>query len=258
MANRRSIGNLLKNNFADAARSEMDAAHDLKFAAEDRVALSDEDLRAKLRKAFLGSQHPGASEPTPRNLALGNLNKVPNLRSTGQWDGRMRLVTFNQQHGSPLQEVQPVGWDGVIWNIPLGQAVQMPYPYWRSAQNTLSTDHGSDAVTQWEKTRDGRLVKVTTPKTTPTLNYVDHGDVPGTEDLPEDYVDFFQREAKRTNLFKGYKRPVLFGIYNTLMPPLPMSAFRDMSDDDIRVDIAQTLGTEYVTMLQNEMYAEAG
>lgn len=266
MARPRTVGTLLKTAFVDATRHEMEAAYDIKFGHTPAPSLSDDELRAELVKAFtpgetghVGTARPLAHQRTPdAPINHGTRGRIPNLAPTGRWDGRMRRVTFLQQDGSPKQEVQPVGWDGVIWNIPLNTPVDMPWPYWEAAQQTAVRDEGSDAVTKWVSTPDGRLEKHVTPSVKPTVRWIDHGDVPGTEDLPTSYFDFFRREAQRTHCFAGMNRPALVMVYNKLHEAQPMWYFRDMRDEDIRMKIAMTLGTDIEAILQDELYVEAG
>lgn len=265
MARPRTVGTLIKNEFADATRHEMESAYDMKFGHDPSNSLTDDELRVELIKAYTSADgristvkpptaHDQTAEPiatSPRN------NRVPNLSNTGKWEGRMRRVTFLQQDGSKKQEVQSVGWNGIIWNIPLNTPVDMPWPYWESAQHTGIKDEGSEAVTKWVNTPDGRLEKHVTPVTRATVRWVDHGDTPGTEDLPKDYVDFFRREAEKTNCFSGFNRSGLVMVYNKLHDAQPMWYFRDMRDEDIRMKIAMTLGTDIETILQDQLYAEA-
>lgn len=262
MARPRTVGTLIKNNFDDATRHELELAHDMKFGSPPSQSMTEDELREVVRTGYVQQgtakppqSHDATVEPVSQPRSRG---RVPNLGTTGEWEGRKRRVTFHQQDGSKLQQVQPVGWNGIIWQIPLETPVDMPWPYWESAQRTGVRDEGSEQVTKWVNTPDGRLEKHVTPVVKPTLRYTDHGDVPGTEDLPTSYWDFFHREAVRTNCFANLNRSGLVMVYNKLHEAQPMWFFRDMRDEDIRMKIAMTLGTDIEEILQNELYEEAG
>lgn len=261
---KRTIGVLLKTRFAGATREEMSKVYEEKMGVAPAPSLTDDEVRAELVLAFglaKATMEPPHSDDAvaapiiagvPKKTPLG---AIPNLGQTGKWGGRKRLVTFHKM--SDKQEVQPLGWNGLIWYAPLGQRLEVPWPYWYAAQNCKLWDTGSDDVTRWVKTRDGRLEKHVTPVAKDTIRYEDHGDVPGTEDLPIDYLDFFRRKAEETKMFAGFGRALLVMIFNYLHEPQPMWYFRDMRDEDVRIRIAQTLGTPFEQMLQNELWDAA-
>lgn len=273
---KRTIGTLIKTQFATASREEMNEAYTTKFNGTAPPSFSDDELRAELVKAYAPSPvPPGHYDPVPSPIAAGvpkapaGLGKIPNLRVSGPWEGRARKMIFrkNMQSKYSGEPAQSLGWNGNIWPVPLNVEVKVPWPYYQSAINTKLWDNGSDDVTEWVRTKDKRLEKHVTPKAIDTIDYSDLGDWPGTEDLPIDYVDFFQRKARETQMFKGFGRPVLIMIHNILevprrnmsgqAPPEGMAFFRDMRDEDIRIAIAEFLGTPYVEMLQNELWEAA-
>lgn len=274
---KRTIGTLIKTAFANATREEMNEAFTTKFPGNAPPSLSDDELRAELVKAYAPSPvPPGHDAPVVAPIHAGvpkapaGLGKIPNLRVSGPWEGRARKMIFrkNLQSKYSGEPSQSLGWNGNIWPVPLNVEVKVPWPYYQSAINTLLWDNGSDAVSEFvQQGKDKRLVKITKPTATQTIDYSDLGDWPGTEDLPIDYVDFFQRKARETGMFKGFGRPVLIMIHNILevprrnmsgtAPPEGMAFFRDMRDEDIRIAIAEFLGTPFVEMLQNELWEAA-
>jgi hypothetical protein len=271
---KRTIGALLKMKFATATREEMNDAYADKFGSAPSSNLTDDDVRTELVRAYglakATIDPPGTDQPAQTPIVTGVAKKtpigaIPNLGPTGKWGGRTRLVTFFPM--SDKQETQPLGLNGVTWYAPLNVQLEVPWGYWASAQGCKHWDTGSDAVTEWVKTKDGRLEKHCTPKAVETIRYTDHGDKPGTEDLPISYADFFQRKARETQMFSSFPRPVLTMIHDMLEIPRRnmdgssvepgMAFFRDMRDEDIRVKIAQTLGPEFEEMLQNQMWEAA-
>lgn len=273
---KRTIGTLIKTGFVNATREEMNDAYAAKFGAAPSANLPDEAVRNDLAKAYAPSPvPPGHDEPVVAPIHVGvakapqGLGKIPNLRVSGPWEGRCRKMIFrkNLQSKYSGEPSQSLGWNGHIWPVPLNVEVKVPWPYYQSAINTKLWDTGSDDVSEFVKTKDGRLEKHITPKAKETIDYSDLGDWPGTENLPIDYVDFFQRKAKETGMFKAFQRPVLIMIFNLLevprrnmngtAPPEGMAFFRDMRDEDIRIAIAEFLGTPFVEMLQNELWEAA-
>lgn len=276
---KRTIGTLIKSKFAGASREEMNEAYHGKRGQTPAPSLTDDEVRAELIVAFgLGESTspvpPGHNDPVaapihagvPRQTPIG---RIPNLRQSGIWEGRCRKMIFRKVEQAKEQGAQPLGWNGMIWNVPLDVEVRVPWPYYQSAIHTKLWDTGSDDVTEWVKLpgTKGKLEKHTRPVARETLNFTDLGDWPGTEGLPHDYVDFFQRKAKETDMFKGFGRPILIMIHGILevprrnmsgtAPAEGLAFFRDMRDEDIRIDIAQFLGTPYVEMLQNELWEAA-
>lgn len=259
MAGKRTPGTLLKNNFEDATRTELESAHELKTGNPPSHSFTDDELREVVRKLWgeTTAQAPITPAPSATPISALKARGIPNFGQSGKWEGRMRRVTILKRPDCEHEYAQPVGWNGTIWNMLVGVPVDMPWPYWESLRNTESTDAGSEKAVEWVRAKGGRLEKHVTPITKPTINYIDHGDVEGTEDLPTSYWDFYRREAIRTNCFEGKHRSVLITIHNTLKDPLPAAYFRDMRDIDIRIEIAQVLGTDVADSLQGQMYAEA-
>lgn len=257
---------LLADEFKSADREQLDKAHEIKFKYAS-PAISDDDLRARLVAAFQADADgliETALPPThharaPSQKLAGN--KIPNLRPTGKWEGRMRRVTIRKKDQESKSGAFKIGWEGVLWAIAYDTPVDMPWPYWESLKNTDFLDDRSLNVTKFDHAEDGQLIVTRTPRWIKTVMYDDHGDVPGTENLPESYFDFYLKEARRTNCFEGFSRQALMMIHNTLIEPkkTPFDAvyFRDMKDVDIRLAIAQVMGPEILDMMNNAVYDDA-
>lgn len=246
----------MQNDFEDATRNELAKVYEDKSGTPAPTSLTDEELRNSVRTMW------GAKEPSYQNAVQSvestpKAKGLPNLSSTGKWEGRMRRVTIIKRDNCQHNYAQPVGWNGLIWNVPVGEPVDMPWPYYESVKNTLLWDTGSDAVSEYVRDKGGRVSKVITPTASETIRIVDHGDVPGTEHLPTSYFDHFLREAMATQGFFGYKRAKLIAIRQILKETEPVTFFRDMTDYDIRLEIAVVLGPEVEDILMNEQFAEA-
>lgn len=261
MAGKRTPGTLIKSAFVDATRLELNDAYKLKTGNDPVDGFSDEELR-EVVKALWGTTESGrtatmepvSDEPqTPINQP--KLKGIPNLSISGKWGGRMRRVTIIKRE-TEAEYSQPLGWNGVIWNAPVGIPLDMPWPYWESLKNTSSTDYGSEAVAHFVTESGGKAYKVSKPKTTQTIRYMDHGDVEDTQDLATSYWDFFRNEALKNDCFKGKNRSTVIGIHNKLFEPQSMWNFRDMKDHDIRMRIAMCLGSDIESLMENEAYEQ--
>ena len=266
-----NLAKLRSTGFEDASRYELDKAFELKFGRVPPKNQDDFSLRDELVKAWTvaeGEDDPTA-QPLPTSLpkpptaaALAKVfGKLPNLKSTGKWDGRARRVTIHKTDQMSKSTGYKVGYEGILWTIAYDKTVDMPWPYWQSLKNTDLLDDCSEEVTEWVKTEDGRMEAHRTPRWIRTVNFTDHGDVPGTENLPEDFSMFFRSEAKKTKCFEGFSRAALTMIHNILIEPRnkPFNAeyFGKMEDIDIRIAIAQVLGPSVEELLMNEVYAES-
>lgn len=266
-----NLRQLIDSNFEGASDYELNKAHEIKFNTSAPVMDSGE-LRAKLVKAFkpdeegavTTAQPPSSGDKRPPQRIGGG--KVPNLKPSGRWEGRMRRVTIHKSDEKSGSGAYTVGWEGHLWRIAYEQTVDMPWPYWQSLLNTDFIDDRSEAVTKWEHDQEGRLICTRTSRRLRTVRYTDHGDVPGTEELPESYADFYRREALRTNCFAGFQRAALMMIHNTLREPrgkhyneeaFNAAFFRDMKDIDIRIRIAEALGPDIESIMTDESYAVA-
>lgn len=268
MARKFNLATLVSTQFADATREEMNTAYEIKFNTTSPI-ISDDELRERLIAAYTPDeqgdaptlQPPTAGDTTPKQRVGGN--RIPNLRPTGKWEGRMRRVTIHKTDENTQSGAKRIGWEGILWTIAFDTPVDMPWPYWQSLINTDFIDDRSDNVTKWVRDETGKLSCERTSRAIKTVRYTDHGDVPGTEHLPEDYVSYFRSEALRTNCFNGFPRAALMMVHNILLEPagdvraFNALYFRDLQDVDLRIKIAGALGPQVEDIMNNVVYAEA-
>jgi hypothetical protein len=270
-----NLNELIRSRFEGADRETMNKAHELGFGMASPI-ITDDQLRSRLCDRWApdsidpDSDGPATTAPpvsAERATAVPRMDgsKIPNLRPTGKWEGRMRRVTIHKTNQQSRSEAIKIGYEGNFWTIEFEKPVDMPWPWWQSLKNTYFVDDRSDAVTKWVRDEaTGQLDCVRTSRNIPTIPFTDHGDVPGTEDLPESYFDFYMREAKRTNCFDGFSRAALMMVHNTLREPrgpkygeeaFNATYFRDMKDVDIRIRIAEALGPAVEALMQDSVYA---
>lgn len=275
MSRKFNLATLVQTQFSEASREEMDKAYEIKKGHASPM-IDDEALRLALVAMYqpdetgeIRTMEPPASRDTTpgRAAAQRAVGRIPNLRPTGKWEGRMRRVTLHRFSESSPDYVVTLGWEGMKWSPPMDVAVDMPWPYWQSLLNTDFIDDRSEDVTEWGREKNGKITCVRTPRRIRTQRYEDHGDVQGTENLPRDYSEFFQWEAKRTNCFRGYSRSALMTIHNILIEPYGKTAtgtavvfdtayFQHMSNLDLRIKIASPLGPEVVAIMENESFEQ--
>lgn len=276
MSRKFNLATLVQTQFSEASREEMDKAYEIKKGHASPM-IDDEALRVELVAMYqpdetgeIRTMEPPASRDTTPGRAVEQraIGHMPNLRPTGKWEGRKRRVTIHKFSESSPDYAVTLGFNGEKWSPPMNVPVDMPWGYWQSLLNTDFIDDRSDAVTKWPRDEEtGKISCVRTSRRIKTQRYTDHGDVPGTENLPRDYSEFFQREAKRTNCFRGYSRSALMTIHNILIEPYGKTAtgtavvfdtayFQHMSNLDLRIKIANPLGPEVVAIMETESFEQ--
>jgi len=267
---------LRQSNYASASRDEMERAYKLICGQEVEEDVPDERLRSELQ-ALDGVEklkHDAAPVlPVVAAVPEGTINpaRIPNLSPTGKWGGRMRRVTIHQNtdKDAPENLAVSLGWEGNIWTVQYDVPLDMPWPWWEALKNAVHKDEHSTKVRRWVPGRTdeemGRMELDPAKKhlvNRKNYRYTDHGDVPGTEHLPISYFDFFQGEARRTGVFSKAQPAVLLRIYSILHDGPPVDR-RDgykpvrLDPTQLRFAIAERLGTEFVDMLNNEVFAVA-
>lgn len=268
-----NLAALRNTGFEDAPRAHLLKAYALLAGDEADEHISDAELAAECRRmtgtttradeASEAGEEPipageiGAAAPNVVNV--GRIAGIPRLgpETFPEWDGRKRRVQFAAL-SSEQQKTIKLGWDArSSWVLEVPGVYDMPWPYWECLKNMYVIDDRSDKVRKWHRDDEsGKLYAVTKPTRRPVYQYVDLGDVPGTEDLPTCYFEWAQREAMRTQVWRGYGRPALMRLYR-LMRDDPGSAFFEKKTNvDIRVALATILGPQYLAIMDAEVYDE--
>lgn len=189
---------------------------------------------------------------------LPSLRKLPNLygNGNGKWEGRQRRVTYQARSPTDGEQVITARWEELKQDLISGVPTDMPWPLYMNAFNAV--DIHFEKVHDLEKSGKykGRLITTEVETTTKKYLIQDLGDVPGTEDLPESFYDYFCKIAKQTNMFAKVARPLLLKVHGILYETRSMKEFLGVTDQDIRVEIAVRLGPEYEEMMQAELYGE--
>lgn len=271
-----NLAALRNSGFEDAPRAHLLKAYALLAGDEADEHISDAELAAECRRMTgiskpadmapeIGEEpippgEPGnEAVPAPNIVNVGRVAGIPRLgpETFPEWDGRKRKVQFAAL-ASEQQKTITLGWDARSkWVIEVPGTYDMPWPYWECLKNMYVIDDRSDKVRKFLRDDEsGKLYTVTKPTRRPVYQYVDLGDTPGTEDLPTSYFEWAQREAMRTQIWRGYGRPALMRLYRLLRDDPGSSFFERKTNVDIRVALATILGPEYLAIMDAEVYDE--
>lgn len=190
--------------------------------------------------------------PQPK---VGHLGRIPNLSSTGRWEGRRRRVQFALADNP--EGTITLGWDAnQKWTIQTPDIIDMPWPYWQRVVTAIHVDDKSNKARRFKHDDDGKLYVITKPKKKALYQFVDLGDVPGTENLPLSYWDFFRKEGLKNFCFRGFGRSALVMIYNKLTD-VQSSKFYDGKDNAVlRRLIAEILDPSLTQLMDEEAYEQ--
>lgn len=263
MGNKFDLDALKAENFIGAPRTHVEKAYLLMTGepAESIEGRDLEELRGTCQQLNTLTEIVKAA-PKEAPIQTSSIGKIPNLGPHGAWEGRKRRVTVhNPFPPESLHKAFSIGWEGVNWYVLFDQPVDMPWPYWEALRNAIRIDKDSVKAVSWVKDEaTGQLDRVSNAIKTPVYHFTDHGDVPGTEGLPQGYIEFFRDAARRTSVFRDSKPALLLLAYAKLFdgPPTDKNHQNVQLDHTaLRVRIAERLGTEFVNLLNEEIYTAA-
>lgn len=248
------------NGFATKNRKFLEKAHTILLGYDAEAAESDDVIRNRLKEVV----GPNTSS-TPIIAQLHkdttsqpiDLRVMPNLSGNGKWDGRMRRVTYVKSDPNSSEDVITPRWEEVKQDLQNGVPTDLIWPLYENLISAVDIALEKDFEFEKSGKNKGRLMVTETTKRTPKYTYIDHGDVPGTEDKPEDYLRYFWRVAKKTHMFKGVSRALILRVHTILFGPEPITKFVGVTDQDLRLKIAVNLGPEYEQLMQEELYGDA-
>lgn len=197
---------------------------------------SEQSMRTKLCAA-----HGKATEPAGEDKAAAKSGGIPNLSTEGAWGGKMYDVIIRCQ--DPSITSCPLGTNGRYWPYKLNEVVRMPAPHYNNLKDRVG----------------GRIVQVPNyqPGTGKVIGYTKsiarQQDftiesavvVPETANLPESYIEYFQRLARKRDGFAKFPREKLLFIHSVLKEHIGPDALRDMSDSELLLSIRRALGPEF-------------
>jgi hypothetical protein len=257
--------NLRDNGFKTNDRALLNRAHEIAVGYEPDAMDSNDIVRERLLEVF-----PDAGQPRPKDavdeknenvVAIADpvdLRRLPDLTGRGNWGGKKRRVRYSRQTQSKYEDALPVRWEESIIQLRDGEVQDIPYPFYRNLMAAIDIRFTTSIIhdTTPNSVPGAKMVQTDT-RILPKYNVADLGDTPGTEHLPEDYGDLFRRIARKTNMLKGVTRAMLLKVNTTLFGTTPISELAHVSDQDIRLKIAVSLGPEFEQMMADELYGTA-
>lgn len=265
-----NLADMRKSNFVgDWTLDQLSRAYSETFGVSPEMGMTEDEIRAELQAdnklVEISATAPKlevVSDSAPEGTI--NVRKIPQLGPHGKWEGRMRRATVVNTQENPMPGVAiSLGWEGVTWVIEYDKSYDMPWPFWNALNSAVIRDEHSVNVRSWvPKGEDGQgEMRITRPERVERKRYkiLDEGDVPGTENKPECYKQYFEAEARRTNVFEKATQAVLLRIYSILYsgPPVdPRNQYRpvQLNPDQLRFAIAEALHPELVDLVSNQQY----
>lgn len=236
----------------NGTRSLAEAANDdFNGVTADELGLYCEQLNIPTRKnstlAWMESQVRAAIEAGAKIGIIESTTKAPrpiqgkklNLRPTGRWEGRRRLVTLQGSEQDIKSHWKVVSWDGNQIFIKTEMEVSIPYPHYEILRNAAREIYTVNNV--WvpgvgiERQEHTRFISA--------LPYHDGGDDPATAGLPISFIARAQDEARAKNYYHETPRKHLLPILNELTDNMiKREDIKEMSDEEIREQIMNKLG----------------
>lgn len=204
-------------------------------------------MRNKLLEV-IGSS-PEQPQPEPKKEI--RLPKIINARRPGlapgdKWEGRRHRVVVHKGPDDGEKTAFVLYWNGAQESFPYGKECNIPEPFFNSLRNTtvkkLLQRPVKNAAGELERMESYDVV-------TPLFAYNYMGVTPGTEELPGSILEYWQRRAKSNNYFKELAestagRKILIQILSDITEPKGFAAYRDLTNEDILVEVLRYLGFE--------------
>lgn len=205
---------------------------------------SEDSMRRKLCAAFgVAVTEPNGTEtaePAKLTVVSNPPTGIPNLDPDGAWGGKM--YRFTVRCNDPLLTSCPVSWNGRYHNLPLNEEVIVAAPIYNVLKNRIGglvkqkqvRDPETGAISYEKIIRDSR-----------TYTIEDAHVVDGTENLPEDWIDYFKKLARAKNQFADFDRKKLVFVHGKLLEHVKIEELRGLTDDELRTNILRSLGPEF-------------
>lgn len=260
------------SNFATGNMQHLSKAHNIMLGYPPDEHEDADVIRGKLREV---SKQPPApdpllaalDEPLPKNVtpisrsSEADLRKMPNLGPNGEWGGLWMGLVWTKRNADDLEEAIVARWETRIQYLLPNEKTYMPWPLYKAfidaVDRKIVKEWSHDNRKELPSHMRGMLVCEESTVVTPKYILTDLGAKPGTENLPRDYFDHFQRVAAKTQMFKGVSRTLLLRVHAILFGEAPITSLVGVSDTDLRVKIAVSLGPIYEHMMDEELHGTA-
>ena len=208
---------------------------------------AESTMRFKLcEKVGQSPSAEAAMTQRPDNVISLPRLKRPRLSATDVWEGRRHRVLVNKGRDDGERISFVLTWDGCPRAFEYGKPIDMPEPYF----NILKMAKDGTVRQRSVKDEEGRLVRMESYDVwTPKFAYNYMGVTPGTEHLPGSILEYWQNRAKQANYFRDLAgraggRKALVQILSDISEPRGPQFYKDLTDEDILVEILRLLGFE--------------
>jgi hypothetical protein len=170
----------------------------------------------------------------------------PKLNATDLWEGMRYTVEVSPNAANSGHKNFMLTWDGVARAFPYKKKIDMPFPYY----NVLKTSEDRQVKQRKIKDEDGNLEQMECyVVSTPRFSFQDYGVTPGTENLPNSMLDYWQGKALKNDFFKDIVsvedgRKVLIQCHMDITEPHNPDYYRDQTNVDILNSCLRLLGFE--------------
>ncbi len=189
--------------------------------------------------------------PAPRFKTNGIFDPKPELKNIDSWGGKRMMVRVYKPSAdadSP-QEYFQVTWEGQKRYFAYNINVDLAWPHFQALKNAEKTRLDQEELKDNKGILTG-IKNVWTPSPRYHFNVV--GVTPGTENLPESTLEYWQWQAKKHNNFKGLNRRTLQMIRSDLYGPVGNDFYKDMTDEDILYSVLEFLWGDFAEHELNE------
>lgn len=266
---------LKASNFVTTNRGDLAKAHNILMGYPPDEHEDADVIRGKLREITKAVPAPdpllsgldAPVPPVPANVtpinknAEADLRKMPNLGPNGAWGGLQMGLVWTKRNADDMEEVIIARWETRTEYLLPGEKKYMPYPLYRAfidaVDRKIVKEWSHDNRKELPSHMRGMLICEESTVITPKYILTELGALAGTEDLPRDYLDHFQRVAKRTQMFRGVSRTLLLKINAILFGEAPITQLVGVTDTDLRVKIASSLGPDYEHLMDEELHGSA-
>lgn len=199
----------------------------------------EKTMRERLVQQIKQSGAPAEEEaPKVREIVRNNgvFDPKPDLKNVNSWGGkRMNVLIYRPaQDDDCPQNYCPLSWEGQTRLYGFGHIVSLPWPLFQSLISSVKVRIDQEEI----RDTKGVLIEIRNNETvTPRYNYQIAGPTPGTETLPDSELEYWQRQARKHNHFKGMKRRTLQQIRSGLYGPVGNDFYKDLTDEDILFSI---------------------
>lgn len=214
------------------------------FGVEFGPRASNDFMREKLC-AVVGKPVSGTQEaPKPSAVvrSLTGFDPKPNLTASGKWEGRMRRVmipnTLSDKNSRQIGV--PLTWEDKTIYVFFDREVDIPEPHFHCLNNA----RGAHIQPVTRRRDDGSVEVTNVERPFKAIPFQDLGITPCTEGLPTSLADYWKRQAKKHDNFSKTPRATLIKIRSDLIGPAGRAYYKDLSDEDIRIEVLDFLGLE--------------